>query len=568
MKSVKKILALLLILTMAMTLMVACRPSEEEEAVLDTKKGTTTAPNSDNDGTVDQDGQPVNPTDPSTNDQTVDPTKPSTNDQTVDPTNPSTNDQTTDPTKPGTNPGQTQRPGKEIDTTPVTENPLLVKGKAINREAKVSYDLDKTGFVKNTKLSDLKGKTFTLYTGVDYAIWSYYNQSEKYINEWQWFKDIKSVYGCTIKYVRCAPGNNVVRPFQAMSAGKDIDLITTHVASFPYICNILEPLDGYVDMKNFKNSVGLDPQLTEQTKWKGKYICLGATCALGALNYNATYIKSQGLDDPYELFKKGQWTWANFKKYMNGLPATDSQGRKLIGMATWSQYWYWAPTNGKACFEIDGNNPSGGITNNMETPEVKETFVWLEGVCKSSKCTYYNGSTGDWFWGTKSDAYCCMQYGNLGVNVAGIKEDFNKKNRYFWVPFPKNEKNSNAINHVEIYGYGIGIPRKTTKPANRAAAIKFCELWCNRYAEAKFDGLIDKSKFTYEQAMEVYNFGLTNSRFGLGSGVGKLASYASGKDTNFNKSITDASFSTASCLQKLYNYAKQEVANVLKFGVQ
>ncbi|MBQ6946733.1 MAG: hypothetical protein IJN42_01690, partial [Clostridia bacterium] len=127
-----------------------------------------------------------------------------------------------------------------------------------------------------------------------------------------------------------------------------------------------------------------------------------------------------------------------------------------------------------------------------------------------------------------------------------------------------------AINHVEVYGRCIGIPRKTNKEQNRIAAVKFCELWCNRFTEARFDQLLARSKWTYAQVKEFYDFSKTNGRMGMGSGVGKLASYAgSGTNgTDFNASITDAGKSVATSMAKLSNYAKQEVANVLKFGIQ
>ena len=74
--------------------------------------------------------------------------------------------------------------------------------------------------------------------------------------------------------------------------------------------------------------------------------------------------------------------------------------------------------------------------------------------------------------------------------------------------------------------------------------------------------------WSYEKVVEFYEYGKKYGRMGMGSGVGTLASHAGGTATNFNKSITDASFSTSSCMEKLSNYCKQEVANVLKFGVQ
>ena len=255
---------------------------------------------------------------------------------------------------------------------------------------------------------------------------------------------------------------------------------------------------------------------------------------------------------------------------MTSLPKTTGDGKTVYGCATRTQYWYWANTNGKACFEIDTENPNGGVINNWDTPEVRETYLFLESVCDAGG-QYYSGSAGTMFWNTHKTAFCCMNYGRAGVDIRGILEEENKSNEYFWVPFPKNEKNAEAINHVEIYGFGIGMARKTNKEGNRQAAVKFMDLWCNRYTESQFDNRRYESGWTQDQVVEFYEYGQKYGRMGIGSGVGELATYAGNSaatGTMWNKSITDASYSTATCMEKLSNYCKQEVANVLKFGIQ
>ncbi len=544
MKKFKGLIVLMIVLTLAMTCFVACRPNAEEEPGW---------------GTPSNNGGPGAeiPADDPDSENTPGENEPGEN--------------TPGENEPGENKPGENKPGVVIDTD-LNDNPLMNPAKKANIKAAVSYDIDKTGFSKGT-VADLKGKSLTLYTGVDYSMFGYHTKEGKgidgttYTAEWQWFKELKKVYGLTVKYVRCAPGNNVIKPFQAMSAGKDCDVITTHVASFPYVCNILAPLDQYANFNNFDNSPGLDPQMTEVTKWKGHPIALGPCLANGALMYNKTFIKNAGIEDPREQFKKGEWNWTNFKKYMVALPDTTKEGKQVVGMYTLSQFWYWACTNGKPCFEIDSDNPNGGIINNFDSPEVKETYIWLESVCDAGG-TYWNKSGGS-FYGTDKASQSIMGYSNMDWDFVDALADNNGKiDEFDWVPFPKNEKNPNGLNHVEIYGYGIGLARKTNKEGNRTAAMKFAEIWCNRYTEAKFDRFRNRMMWTYDQIVEFYEYGKKYGRMGMGSGVGTLASHANNSSVNFNKSITDASFSTATCMEKLSNYAKQEVANVLKFGVQ
>ena len=79
--------------------------------------------------------------------------------------------------------------------------PLLSSSEEYNQEVAVSYDIDKIGFCKET-VEELKGKTLTLYTGVDYANFSFRNTGDDDINEREWFKQLKKLYGVSIKYIR------------------------------------------------------------------------------------------------------------------------------------------------------------------------------------------------------------------------------------------------------------------------------------------------------------------------------------------------------------------------------
>ncbi len=554
MKKIKSLIVLLLILVFAMSMMAACRPADEDG---DWDNGG-------NDGnTIVGGGNQPEADDPSSEGDTP------SDDENDGPSteNPAGNEGENKTDKDNGN--ENKDPDAETvigesGQTIVIENPLMSESKAYNQDATPSYNIDDIKFSKAT-LSELKGKTLTYYTSVDYNLFSYDNKSNKSIGEWAWLKELKKAYGLTVKYVRCSPGNNVIKPFQAMSAGKDCDVVATHVASFPYICNILAPLEPYYDFSKMEDNPGVNPMVTELTRWKGHNIVVGPNGDLGAWNYNSTYVKNAGLEDPYDLWKKGEWTWTNFKKYMVGLPDTTSKGQKVYGAVTAGQYYYWPCTNNKPCFEIDGDDPNGGIINNWTAPEVKETFIWLEGVCDAGG-SYLSGDAGSSFWGTDKAKYCVMVYGTPGVNVVGIEEEENKANDYRWCPFPRNEKNPDAISHVEMYGRGFGLPRKTNKEGNRAAAAKFIDLICNRWTEARFDNLRHKSKWSTEKIMEYFNYGETHARFGLGSGVGQFHSLA--VKEKFIASIADASFSAATCMEKCNNHAKNEVANVLKFGVQ
>ena len=582
MKKLKSVLVLLVVLVMTVSLLAACRPGGDEDEEFSAANPGVTTP-----GVTDPGDTTPGVTDPGATDpgastpgtSTPDTSTPGTSTPgtstpgtftpgTSTPGTSTPGTSTPGTSTPGTSTPDTSNPGNDPTagaTGAVVSNPLVAANKTYNHSAALSYDLDAIGFTKGT-LADLKGKTLTMYTGSDSARFSYYDASKKSIDEYAWAKELKRLYGLTVKYVRCSTGGaNVLKPFQAMSAGKDIDLVGIHGSSIPYICNTLAPLEPYCNFDKFENNPGLDPLITKYTTWKGKKIILGPNGHSDVLNYNRTLIKNAGLDDPYELFKKGKWNWSAFKSLMTGLPENDASGKKVYGYVTSGCWWVWPNTNGLSAFEIDNNNPNGNIINNFDTAEVKEAFIWLEGVADAGG-QFYNGNGYDMLYGTNKTAVCAMfsSNGGLDLDAAG---GATLNNEYFWVPFPKNEKNSKGINQVEVPGDGIGIPRKTNNEPNRTAAVVFMNLWVNRFTEAEFDNLRHVSKWTHEQVVEYYNYGQVYGRMGIGAGLGELQKKG-GTTTRFFESIYSASHSTATCMAKLSNYAKSEVENVLKFGIQ
>jgi len=549
MKKFRHLLILLVLLAMTLSVFSACRPTTD-----DGEEGWVT-----DDGTTQNSG---NNNEQIGEDQT-------NNEQNNEE---QTGNEQTGENKPGNEQTGENKPGNEQTgtgsgdmATDATANPLMSPAKPYNTGIMPSYDIDTLGFSKG-KLSDLKGKILTFYNCSGYELFSYYNKGNKQITERTWLKELRKELGVTVKVVQGdRPG---IKPFQAMNAGKDIDLISTHVSSFPYICNIMAPLEQYVNMDKVHDNPGINPMMTEITKWKGNSIVLAPNGSIGALRYDATFVKNCGLEDPYDLWKKDQWNWTNFKKYMIGLPDTTKDGKKVNGCGTWGQYWYWANSNGKACFEIDGTDPNGAIINNWESAEVKETYVWLESVCDSGG-TYLNGDPGNSFMSNAHKSmFTVMFFGAPGVDYVRLKEekDPSAANDYRWVPFPKNEKNTKAVNHVELYGLGIGLPRKAASESNRQAAAKLLDLHLNRWTETRFDTLRYRCGWSQEKILEYFEFGQTNGKFGIGAGLGQFASLTTKE--KFQQSITDASFSTATCMAKCNNAAKQEINNVLKFGVQ
>ena len=76
------------------------------------------------------------------------------------------------------------------------------------------------------------------------------------------------------------------------------------------------------------------PQAIEEGTFKGRIFGLNVLNGGAIMYYNKTMIKNAGLEDPYELQKRGEWTWDTARDYAIKLTQRGTDGRaKQFGMA-------------------------------------------------------------------------------------------------------------------------------------------------------------------------------------------------------------------------------------------
>ena len=281
-----------------------------------------------------------------------------------------------DDKKPGNDGEPTQKPADQQEANDNYEasmkfnmdnNPLVFEGKKPNTGFEISFDIDKTGFVKNNiKVADLKGKTLNLITGVRYGVFEFKNDKGEYMSEWDWFDACKKTYGINIKYTKSRFDVADQQALTFMNAGKALDIIGTHVGGFPTYLNLSRPLDPYINIQNKGNSPGVCEMTLEQSKWGGTYRCISAIGAVNVLWYNQTLVEQFNLPDPHQLWKEDKWTWETYESFMKAVPKTTPEGKNLYSFHQCDgDIWYsWALTNGVNPLEVDtkSSTPTSSIT--------------------------------------------------------------------------------------------------------------------------------------------------------------------------------------------------------------
>jgi len=392
------------------------------------------------------------------------------------------------------------------------QNPLINRDRKVNREALPSFDINDTGFVRaGTKISDLKGKKLEFFTADTFAAWSYRNTKGETIDEWQWFKDLKDEIGLSIKYTMKQHDASINAVLQYMNAGKQCDVIySNHAILCPQALCISKSITSLVNINNLGSSPGVCKTTMDLCKWGNTLRLIAPIGVVDMLWYNQTLNQELGLSDPHIMWEKGKWNWDSFKKYMLSIPKTTKDGNELVAWTCFATniYYTWDTTNGKATTQIVPDAKVPTVQNNWTDPQVLAAWEFIAGV--NSQVNYKQG-------GDNGGLGIVQEHMNLYLGTTLMSAtmytqvyrdtEYSKHIQINWVPFPKANTETGQET-CQYYGFGMLVPRKTAKPDNENAAIKFMELWATRFTETYFDNLntFEYYNFNYKQRKQYFDF--------------------------------------------------------------
>lgn len=160
---------------------------------------------------------------------------------------------------------------------------------------------------------DFKGKTFRMLVA----------QANFTDKEAQMIKDFAKKYNCKINVDQVNFEDVLSVLATQISSGKPYDIVQVHGAFFPQIAiaNIAQPLEDYISKADLANKYGEQglywDAMVQTTTWSNHiyYTVDRKSSYLGLMLYNKLLIDDFGLEDPMELYNKGQWTWDKILEY-------------------------------------------------------------------------------------------------------------------------------------------------------------------------------------------------------------------------------------------------------------
>lgn len=450
-------------------------------------------------------------------------------------------------------------------------NPLINNDRLTNKEMMPSFAIDDTAFVRSgTKLTDLKGKTLVFFTADNFAAWSYRNTKGETIDEWTWFKLLKSEFGLNVKYTVNQHAQSTNNALASMNAGKQLDIVYSNHVVFPMSISISRTITDFVNINNLGSSPGVCKRTMDLCQWGGSLRLISPIGCVDVLWYNQTMAQELGLPDPHIQWEQGKWNWDTFKNFLLSAPKTTKDGKELKAFVEWphNASYIWPSTNGCVYIEIDTESRSPALINRWNDPKTIAAWEFITGVCNSINFgPKTNTGTEDDYKSVHLGLYegTTLMSATMYTQVYRDTE-YSKNVQINWVPYPKSTTGTGQ-EICQYYGFGMMLPKKTIKEDNVPIALKFAELWATRFTEAIFDNLqvFEYYSLNYKQRKQYFDFVVNNEVFGLA--MNDFSGSTIYTDTNFFKCFDgDPSYNVKTEAAKASNLVTQYIKECMSFG--
>lgn len=128
---------------------------------------------------------------------------------------------------------------------------------------------------------------------------------------------------------------------------------------------IFQPVDDYIDFASDLWNTEKIHSAVDMFKFDGKhYVAATGSSPNLVCIYNTKTIKENGLEDPAELYKNGEWTWSKFKEMCEKFTDASQEKYGLDG------YWFDQAINNSAGVPLISVDSSGRAVSNLNNEKV------------------------------------------------------------------------------------------------------------------------------------------------------------------------------------------------------
>lgn len=380
-------------------------------------------------------------------------------------------------------------------------------------------------------------KNQTIYWLADYDINPAENESRSVA-----LSLFEDVYGGKVEWIQTNPNDKFTTLDQRILSDQPVDMFPYEDDCLPngVTKNHYQPLDNYFDILDIDSDLWSGMQdVINMFEYKGAhYVVPYSLSDPQLIIYSRQLMKDEELDDPFELYEKGEWDWDAMMDMMETFVSNAPEKSTRFGIKG---------AFGQSLLRSTGqtvvNYNNGSFSNNIENSEIEKAELLLGEIAEKK---LYNPDADNCYFPEKLDTlFLCA-----GDWVLGASNAKNPDADLMAVPFPKSP---NADNTYITCSFGAKmLVQNSDKGAAVAAYIK-CERLAaenEEYKKAAKDKALaeektvsgDSRKFVTEEQYDAIQSYLDPANvaasFDFGCGMGEKM-YGCGEYTYETRGVID-----------------------------
>lgn len=252
----------------------------------------------------------------------------------------------------------------------------------------------------------------------------------------------EDVYGAKVEYIATTSATQFDDLATAIIGGTSPDIFIHSDRTFPYDIskNQFQPIDSLIDWTA--------PMWAEKKEQADKFMWNGEhyIAPFGykfedyqVLMYSKTRVEDEGLDDPYELYRAGEWDWDNFVRLQKEYQSAGNDRYGICG--------YWANafvyTAGDPIVDYDGSK----FTNNIYSANIERAQGVLEELFANNLVKV------GWYLGDVFDNGGETLFYGMGPWAIDHVADAYPEEEIGVIPLPRNPEMNDYYVSKKLYAY-------------------------------------------------------------------------------------------------------------------
>lgn len=236
-------------------------------------------------------------------------------------------------------------------------------------------------------------------------------------------------------------------------SGQSPDIFQFEIINYPYTAwkNLFQPIDPYLDLSD----PAWDPtrDVMKMFEWGGENYCPVISVDLDQVMwYRKSVIEENGLTDPYDLYKAGNWNWDTFLEMCDKFSDPDNGKFCIDG---WQVPDRIVSTTGVPFIGIE----NGRLKSNLYNADIERAMTTIIDTLYKQNYRYPRHELNGWSvsvnnWVKGDTLFYCDLYYSLKDSFQPYLQRYKwAEDEIFFVPFPKDPQSEKYYQNFRISPY-------------------------------------------------------------------------------------------------------------------